>query len=180
MQGTANFPAIPWLIDRALGTLPIWPLQAALNRTAVRITKANPSIFERLDGYRGKVFLIDPTDLSLVFRVDIHKPFPVVTPLRRGSVVKWDARIAAPFWSHVAMLHGKLDADALFFSGDLMIEGDVEAALALRNALDDSDIDLLVDAFAALTPSIAPLRALGRDTAAMLSRLTKLPLTRLP
>ena len=114
----------------------------------------------------------------MVFCLELHKPHPVVILLRRGSAITWDARIAAPFWSHIAMIHGSLDADALFFSGDLTIEGDVEAALALRNALDDAVIDLFRDALAALAPPIGPLPELGRNAVGMLSRLTNLPLTR--
>ena len=34
------------------------------------------------------------------------------------------------------------DGDALFFSGALEISGDTSAVLALRNALDDAELDL--------------------------------------
>lgn len=40
------------------------------------------------------------------------------------------------------MLHGREDGDALFFSGALEISGDTSAVLALRNALDDAELDL--------------------------------------
>ncbi len=40
------------------------------------------------------------------------------------------------------MLHGTEDGDALFFSGRLEISGDTAAVLALRNALDDAELDL--------------------------------------
>jgi len=42
-------------------------------------------------------------------------------------------------------VHGTWDGDALFFSRDLMIEGDTSAALALRNAIDDAELDLSVE-----------------------------------
>jgi len=178
MQGAIDIPALPGPMRVALAALPLLPLQIALQRTIVGIANDKPSILERLSGYEGKTFLIDPTDLPVVFCLELHKPHPVVILLRRGSAITWDARIAAPFWSHIAMIHGSLDADALFFSGDLTIEGDVEAALALRNALDDAVIDLFRDALAALAPPIGPLPELGRNAVGMLSRLTNLPLTR--
>ena len=40
------------------------------------------------------------------------------------------------------LLEGRVDGDALMFSRDLTIEGDVEAVLALRNAIDDTQLDL--------------------------------------
>lgn len=45
----------------------------------------------------------------------------------------------------LALLEGKLDGDALFFSRDITVTGDMEAMLALRNALDDCNIDLPSD-----------------------------------
>ena len=53
-----------------------------------------------------------------------------------------DARIAGPLSAFLAMMHGAEDGDALFFSRDLSVTGDMEAMLALRTALDDSAIDL--------------------------------------
>jgi len=40
------------------------------------------------------------------------------------------------------MVDGTYDGDALFFSRDLSIEGDTEAVLALRNAIENADLDL--------------------------------------
>ena len=37
------------------------------------------------------------------------------------------------------MVDGRYDGDALFFTRDLKIEGDTEAIVCLRNALDDVD-----------------------------------------
>ena len=46
----------------------------------------------------------------------------------------------------------KLDADALFFSRDITVTGDMEAMLALRNALDDCNVDLRADLGASTGP----------------------------
>jgi predicted lipid carrier protein YhbT len=40
------------------------------------------------------------------------------------------------------MVHGVLDGDALFFSREITIEGDTDAILAMRNAIDAAEIDL--------------------------------------
>jgi predicted lipid carrier protein YhbT len=69
----------------------------------------------------------------------------------------------------VGMLDGSYDGDALFFSRDLVIEGDTSAVLALRNALDDAEIDP-----ATLAGVPAPLRALfNRGAEAVLDGLRR-------
>lgn len=49
------------------------------------------------------------------------------------------------------MIGGKQDGDALFFSRDLSVTGDVEAVVVLRNAIDDTDGSVIDD----LLPSFA-------------------------
>lgn len=71
----------------------------------------------------------------------------------------------------LALLEGRIDGDAVFFSRDLAVSGDMEAMLALRNALDDCEINLPSD-LADMAGPLAPLvrrageqireRALGR------------------
>lgn len=39
----------------------------------------------------------------------------------------------------LGMIDGRYDGDALFFTRDLCVEGDTEAVVCLRNALDDVD-----------------------------------------
>jgi predicted lipid carrier protein YhbT len=61
------------------------------------------------------------------------------------------------------MMHGAEDGDALFFSRDLAVEGDTAAVLALRNAMDDAELDLTEELAALSGPLAAPLRrALAR------------------
>jgi len=40
----------------------------------------------------------------------------------------------------IELLEGRADGDALFFSRTLTVEGDMEAVVALRNAIDGSEI----------------------------------------
>lgn len=56
----------------------------------------------------------------------------------------------------LALLEGQIDGDAVFFSRSLTITGDMEAMLALRNALDDCNIDLPAD-IARMSGPFAPL-----------------------
>ena len=59
-------------------------------------------------------------------------------------------------------MHGAFDGDALFFSRDLVIEGDTAAVLALRNAIDDAELDLSAEAQAMSGPFAAPVQTADR------------------
>jgi predicted lipid carrier protein YhbT len=63
-----------------------------------------------------------------------------------------EARIAGPFVALIGLANGSFDGDALFFSRDITIEGDIEAIVALRNAMDDAGVNLVEDATAYLGP----------------------------
>ena len=61
---------------------------------------------------------------------------------RRSAAPAHDAAIRGDLAAFLSMLHGSEDGDALFFSGTLEVSGDTSAVLALRNALDDAELDL--------------------------------------
>ena len=67
-----------------------------------------------------------------------------------------DAAIRGALKTLVDLLEGRLDGDALFFSRELAIEGDTEAVVALRNAVDDAEIDLAEDVLSVLGPASRP------------------------
>jgi predicted lipid carrier protein YhbT len=69
---------------------------------------------------------------------------------RRRAAPAHDAAIRGDLAAFLAMLHGAEDGDALFFSGALEVSGDTSAVLALRNALDDAELDL-TEELAAIT-----------------------------
>jgi predicted lipid carrier protein YhbT len=78
-----------------------------------------------------------------------------------------DARISASIASLLALLEGRLDGDALMFSRQLVVGGDVEAVLALRNAIDDAGLDIVTEVAALLGPFGQPVERVleaARDT----------------
>jgi len=87
-----------------------------------------------------------------VFHVFPMPEAPRITLHRRGRAGPWDGRIAGSLAALVGMIHGAYDGDALFFSRDIVLEGDTAAVLALRNAIDDSELDLFEEFLAALGP----------------------------
>lgn len=140
----ATLPRFPRLPALAMRRLPLAPLSLALNSFARRMATRHASMFRRLGEYGQSSFALDPTDLPVKMLLEPRGGNPHLTLSRQ--VPEGDARIAGPLSALLGMLHGTLDGDALFFSRDLVIEGDTAAVLALRNAIDDAELDLSVEA----------------------------------
>ncbi|HHY49588.1 MAG TPA: SCP2 domain-containing protein, partial [Alphaproteobacteria bacterium] len=105
-----------------------------------RVLAAHPALFDRLGGYRASLFVFEPAELPFSFGV---RPLCAsVSVQRRGHLPRGDVTIGGPLVVLLALAEGRADGDAEFFSRRLRIEGDMEAALALRNALDDARLDL--------------------------------------
>lgn len=133
-------PQLPWLLSRAAAPLPLAPVSAMLSALTRKLVQAHPAMLRRLGPHADRRVLIDPTDLP--FALLMQPRTAQVRACRRNRLPAHDARIAGPLSAFLAMLHGAEDGDALFFSRDLTIEGDTEAVLALRNAIDDAELDL--------------------------------------
>src|SRR5690606_39799313 len=93
--------------------------------------------------YATKRFRFRPSDIPFAFVIEPDKPR--ITIVRGDEATEVDAGIEGPLVMLLALLEGKLDGDALFFSRDITVTGDMEAMLALRIALDDCNIDLPPD-----------------------------------
>jgi len=150
---SAQLAAIPRL---ALTVMPLALLQPVLDRAAAHVARTRPSLFARLGPHVGKRYMIDPADLPIVFILvpDARKPHLKVH--RRTENPPSDACIAGNFSSLLNMVDTSLDGDALFFTRDLRVSGDVEAVVALRNALDDCDGSVLDSIAGAFGPFSGP------------------------
>lgn len=178
MERESDIPQFPRLAARLMTPLPLAPLRLAAQRVVDSVASRHPALFDRMGEQADKTFLLDPLDLPFCLRLRPRRADPRIDVLRRTDPVTFDARIAGPFAALLGMLHGALDGDALFFSRDIIVEGDTEAVLALRNALDDAEIDVLAE----FTASLGPLGALAerpaRRLAPLAERLTGVSLTR--
>lgn len=135
----------PRPLPRLLRRLPPPPfaprmLGHALTALLRRIAARKPAILSRLGPHRSARFLIDVTDGPVLLLMEPQAQR--ITVHRRGAPPAHDAAITGRLAAFLAMLHGVEDGDALFFSGALEIAGDTSAVLALRNALDDAELDL--------------------------------------
>lgn len=130
-------PLFQDLPGRILAPLPLPLLQPLLRRLVVKAARQRPELFDRLGNCRRKRYLIDSLNLPFVFLLQPDPDKPFLRAYRRHRAIDYDSRIAGTFLTLLDMIDGRLDGDALFFTRDLIVEGDTEAVVVLRNALDD-------------------------------------------
>ncbi len=150
--------------------LPLPLLQPILSLIGTKVAKHQPEVFERLGAHALKSFTIDPTDLPFVLVLKPRPEAPSLSAWRRNEAPYSHARIAGTFLDLFDLIDGSLDGDALFFSRKLHVTGDTEAAVALRNALDDVDggvVESITRAFGPLAPvatmTVSHLRRFSRQ-----------------
>jgi len=163
---SASLPSVPPLLAQVVRPLPLLPLQIALSTFLRRILRRHPQLLDRLGAHRGKRFGIKPTDLPFAFVIQATPSRPQLEVMR-DLPAGLDACISASIASLLALAEGRLDGDALMFSRQLVLEGDVEAVLALRNAIDDASLDVVAEVGALFGPLGRPVQrvlAAARDT----------------
>lgn len=151
-------PYCPAVLAAGLRALPLAPLSLSLTVFARKIARNHPGLFNRLGEYDRTEFVLDPVDLPIVLRLNPNGGQPKIKLTRRHTVAS--ARISGPLAALLGLVHGAFDGDALFFSRDLVVEGDTGAVLALRNAIDDAELDLAAEAAALSGPFARPLQNL--------------------
>jgi len=142
------------------------PVAAALNRVPLPLAgivaqqlfsmmlRRHPQLFARLGDAARKRFAFCPAELDLAFTVEFARRRVGVSRRRgRGPA---DASVSGPFFLLLALLEGRVDGDAIFFSRALTVTGDMEAVLALRHAIEDCDFDLASE-IGGLAGPLAPL-----------------------
>ncbi|MEK0081980.1 ubiquinone anaerobic biosynthesis accessory factor UbiT [Benzoatithermus flavus] len=150
------------LAGLVLRPLPLAPLQMALDAALGAMRRRHPAVFEKMAEAGEPSFLIDAIDLPLAFRLHFRRRGPRLLATRSKHDDGATATVRGPFRLLLALLEGRLDGDALFFSRELIVEGDTEAVLALRNAVDGTGIELVRDLPAAFGPLAGMAgRALG-------------------
>lgn len=161
-------PYPPPLSPVLLAGLLLRPVPAVLLRpfadAAVTVmSRRHRDLFSRLAPLAGATFLIEPTDIPLRFVLRLSAGAPTLAVLSRDAPPPpATVTVRAPLAVFIELLEGRRDADALFFARDLAVEGDTEAALFLRNAIEAADIDVAADLIAGFGPLAPVARAAWR------------------
>ncbi len=142
-------------------------LNAGLSLAARAAARRHPALFERLAAIPHPTFALVPDELpfAVIVRADTRRPKiraiakGDLDPSRVAAVVRGPLRLLA------ALADGRQDGDTLFFSRRIAIEGSTEAAVALRNALDNADLDGLAELILPPGPAarVAPFLKIGGE-----------------
>lgn len=127
------------LLQTLARPVPLPVINYFMRRAVAKITQKNPAIFNRLRGHQHKTFLIEITNLTFDLILQPNQIKPYLRAQRKKNDVQVDAKISGSFLTLLGMIDGRVDGDALFFTRELQISGDIEAIVRLRNALDDID-----------------------------------------
>lgn len=147
-------------IYRLVPPPPLFAVQPLLARIVTDVAARRPELFTRLGDNCRKRFMIDPRNLPFVLLLQPDPDRPRLRALPRGRQVAHDVYISGTFLTLLRMIDGQTDGDALFFNRDLVIKGDTEAVVALRNALDNMDATLADDVAASFGVLSRPVRAM--------------------
>lgn len=124
-----------------MSVLPLQPLELAANHILRGVIDRHPGIIARMGEHAAKRFAVDPLDCPFAFLLDLRPGQPRLQAVASLVGQRFDARIAGSMLVLIGLLDGTYDGDALFFTRDLSIEGDTAAVLALRNAIEDANLD---------------------------------------
>lgn len=135
-----------------------------LDRVLAAMARRHPRAMEALRALPPARLLIDPVDQPAAFLLRVGGR-PSLRLAARGAAAEAaaEAVVRGPLPALMDLLEGRIDGDALFFRRLLTIEGDTALVLALRNALDGEDIDLVADLAAAAGPLRHAVPVLRRE-----------------
>ncbi|MBX5453987.1 MAG: SCP2 sterol-binding domain-containing protein [Acidobacteriia bacterium] len=146
----AEFPVL--LVSNALALLPAPILERGIGLLLAVLARKHPRLFRTLAAHPPCAIGIEPIDLPHRFVLRYGGGFPSLIPT--GTLDQpLNARVKGKLESLVGLLEGRLDSDTLFFSREIVITGDTETVLSLRNALERDSVDLFATAMALFGPA---------------------------
>lgn len=166
-------PSLFRLAARLGRSLPAGPRDALLTRIGRSLAERHPAVLQRLAPYGGCLVVIAIEDAGIDLALTLGTPIclGVATAAQQRRA---DAVIRGAWPALLALLEGRADGDALFFSRDIAIEGAADLVLAIRNAIDGVGIDLLRDLVAACGPLSPILRRTAPTVTSAVMRAARL------
>jgi predicted lipid carrier protein YhbT len=123
-----------------------------------RMRAHHRDLFRVLDSSRPTAIRFELTDCSRRFRLQFGGPAPSLK-LARADDPPADTCVKGSLDALLALLEGRIDGDALFFTRALVVEGDTAAIVTLRNVLDRETISVLDEAASLFGPLKGFVRA---------------------
>ena len=144
------------VVSLALAGLPPPVIAGLLRRLLRALPRRHPKLAERLAELSGKRLLIVPDELPYAFLLDFPDGRLTIKLLDAARAPDTDAQMRGPLRLFYDLVRGGRDGDALFFSRELAVTGDMAAAVTLRNAMDGAGVDLFSE-FLDLPGPLGPL-----------------------
>ncbi len=126
----------------------------------------HPGLTERLASLGDLAVAVTPTDLPGSLLLRLRSGTLSIGLSATGPWTAVDAVVRGPVARLIDLVEGRVDGDSLFFGRVLEIDGRTEVVVALRNALENAEIDLARDLAEAFGP-FAPLARLLAGTGAV-------------
>ena len=139
-----NYLSVILLLGLALEKVPLPVWQPLLAKAMLVMRNNHPALFQRLQNTNFD-YLIDAYDLPFVFYLQPSLEKPLLKAIKRQENIPVSATIKGSLENLLSIFEGKIDGDADFFSGNLVIEGNTAAIVQLRNAVDSEDINIIQD-----------------------------------
>ncbi len=158
----------------AMRPLPPVLLQPFLDIAMAVLSRHHPDLFAHFADIEETTFFIDPVDLPFGFLLRLSKtPRLRATPKDTPMDTAPTATIRGSLVTLIRLLEGRLDGDALFFSRDLTVEGNMEAVVTLRNAVDGAGIDLREDLLSLFGPLRQPVGRVADGALSVFARMER-------
>ncbi|MDQ1362206.1 MAG: O2-independent ubiquinone biosynthesis accessory factor UbiT [Pseudomonadota bacterium] len=132
---------MPEIVGKLLGQLPAWPATQAF------VTAFNLTVWKKLreldwDGIHGRKFCVVIKDLQLALHFSVTQK-----GLRAEKPVQPDVIFTASLMDFIRLALRLEDPDTLFFNRRLLIEGNTDVGLRVKNMLDGVEFETLLDSF---------------------------------
>ncbi|KAB7643726.1 ubiquinone anaerobic biosynthesis accessory factor UbiT [Polymorphobacter fuscus] len=154
-------------VSLALATLPQPLIALLLRRLTASLGKRHPRLADRLAELDGRHILIVPDELPYALLIGFPDGRVGITLVDPADPPASEAQMRGPLRLFYDLVRGGRDGDALFFSRELVVTGDMATAVTLRNALDGAGVDL----FAEFIAMRGPAGPLVRGAGALVDRL---------
>jgi predicted lipid carrier protein YhbT len=168
-------PALSQVLVAGMGLSVLLPalLQPLLDATLMVMRRRHSAMFVRLEAMKDTHFRIGPTDLPFDFLLSLGPAPTLKAVAKEVEDTGVTASIHGSLLTLMQLLEGKLDGDALFFSRDLVVDGDTEAVVMLRNIIDGAGIDIAEDIIWAVGPLAPPVKFASRRAGGVLRRMNR-------